>query len=172
MAYPTTYPPYAGNYSPAPATYLPQPGYQPPQAFAPQPYGGRSDAPQAFAPQVGASSGISARLVTGREEAVASQIMPDGNIWLFADLAHGVIYTKQINPQTLAASFNEYRLQAAPVAAEPSASALAPQYATLEDFRALCAEVEKLKAAQAGAPANPASQPARGKAANAGGDSK
>lgn len=42
---------------------------------------------------------IQARLVTGREEAVASNVIP-GSMFLFYDRAHGMIYTKLIDPQT------------------------------------------------------------------------
>lgn len=90
-------------------------------------------------PQQTVSAGIAARLVSGREEAVAAQVIPDGTVWVFADLAHNVLYTKQINPQTLAADFREFRGTTEPVRPEP-------QYVTMGDFERLRAEVEQIKA--------------------------
>lgn len=119
-------------------------GYQPQQTYLPNGYGQFPQQPQAFPqPQPQQSgAGISARLVTGREEAVAAQIIPDGTIWVFADLAHNVIYTKQINPQTLVADFREYRGQMA----QPEQPVM--QYAPMDAFEQLRADVEQLKAAQ------------------------
>lgn len=52
---------------------------------------------------------IQARYVTGREEAVAAQIPQDGNMCVFADTGHGMIYTKQLNMQDGSAVFRAYR---------------------------------------------------------------
>ena len=52
---------------------------------------------------------IQARYVTGREEAVAAQIPQDGNMCVFADTGHGMIYTKQLNLQDGSAVFRAYR---------------------------------------------------------------
>ena len=70
---------------------------------------------------------VQARLVSGREEAVAATVMP-GSMWLFYDRAHGVIYSKLIDPQTGMPEFKEY----ADVA--PATQAPAPQYVTVEMF--------------------------------------
>ena len=119
-------------------------GYQPQQTYLPNSYNQFPQQPvQAFPPQQQNNTGVSARLVTGREEAVAAQIIPDGTIWLFADLAHNVIYTKQINPQTLVADFREYRGQAIQAQLEQP---VAQQYAPLDAFEQLRADVEQLKA--------------------------
>lgn len=132
MAY--SYPPY---------------GYQPQQTYLPGNYGNQfqppQQAPQAFIqpqPQQN-STGVSARLVTGREEAVAAQIIPDGTVWLFADLAHNTIYAKQINPQTMIADFREYHGQ--PIQVQPEQPTM--QYAPLDAFEQLRGEVDQIKAA-------------------------
>ena len=91
---------------------------------------------------------INARYVTGREEAIAAQILPDGNIWVFADISHGKIYTKQINAQTGGADFREYSAQqTAQTAREQPEPTPTSQYVTAEEFAALRAEVENLKTA-------------------------
>lgn len=80
---------------------------------------------------------IQARYVTGREEAVAAQILPDGNIYIFADTANGRMYTKQVNPQTNSAEFVTY-VRETPMPQET------PQYPTMEMFMALQQRVEQL----------------------------
>lgn len=87
---------------------------------------------------------IQARFVSGREEAVASNVMP-GSMFLFHDRAGGMIYSKLIDPQTGMPEFKAY--------AEVRAEQQAPQYATLEALNALRQEFEqildqRLKAAQ------------------------
>lgn len=52
---------------------------------------------------------IQARYVTGREEAIAAQIPQDGNMCVFADAGHGMIYTKQLNMQDGSAVFRAYQ---------------------------------------------------------------
>lgn len=52
---------------------------------------------------------IQARYVTGREEAIAAQIPQDGNMCVFADTGHGMIYTKQLNMQDGSAVFRAYQ---------------------------------------------------------------
>ena len=100
------------TYSATPAAYSPRPAYPQP-VYQPQPM-----------MQDGA---VQARLVSGREEAVAATVMP-GSMWLFYDRAHGVIYSKLIDPQTGMPEFKEY----ADVA--PATQAPAPQYVTVEMF--------------------------------------
>ena len=102
----------AYTYSATPAAYSPRPTYQQP-VYQPAPM-----------MQDGA---VQARLVSGREEAVAATVMP-GSMWLFYDRAHGVIYSKLIDPQTGMPEFKEY----AEVA--PATQAPAPQYVTVEMF--------------------------------------
>lgn len=143
---------YNPNYPYNPAPYG-QPNYvqpqQPVQAYAP-PQPMRQDYPTP-APQAQPGA-ISARYVTGREEAVAAQIIPDGNIWIFADFAHNKIYTKQVNPQSGIADFREYAATQPTVQPEPVA-APAPQYVTVEQFNALSQRVDELRTASA-APVN------------------
>ena len=100
------------SYSSTPAAYPQRPAYQQP-VYQPAPM-----------MQDGA---VQARLVSGREEAVAATVMP-GSMWLFYDRAHGVIYSKLIDPQTGMPEFKEY----ADVA--PATQAPAPQYVTVEMF--------------------------------------
>lgn len=84
---------------------------------------------------------IPARYVTGREEAVAAQIIP-GDPFVFADFAHGRIYVKQINPQTMAAEFVEFVRSQQPTATPTEAST---QFATQDDIAAVKAEIEALR---------------------------
>ena len=100
------------TYSATPAAYSPRPAYQQP-VYQPAPM-----------MQDGA---VQARLVSGREEAVAATVMP-GSMWLFYDRAHGVIYSKLIDPQTGMPEFKEYADTA------PATQAPAPQYVTVEMF--------------------------------------
>lgn len=67
---------------------------------------------------------IQARFVSGREEAVASNVMP-GSMFLFHDRANGKIYAKLIDPNTGLADFREY------AEVQPSAE-ITPQYVTME----------------------------------------
>jgi hypothetical protein len=117
-------------YNPQPAPY--QQGYPSINPYMQQ----RND----FAP-VNQPGTIPARYVTGREEAIAAQIIP-GDPFVFADFAHGRIYVKQINPQTMAADFIEFVRAQQPVAApaEPDV-----QFATQDDIAALKAEIEALR---------------------------
>lgn len=92
--------------------------------------------------------GVSARYVTCREEAVAAQILPDGNVWAFLDMPHGMIYTKQINPQTNMADFREYQM-VQPAQNPQSEAAPQEKFASLDAFNLLKNEVESLKTAMA-----------------------
>lgn len=67
---------------------------------------------------------IQARFVSGREEAVASNVMP-GSMFLFHDRANGKIYAKLIDPNTGLADFREY------AEVQPSAQN-APDYVTMD----------------------------------------
>lgn len=125
------------NYSP----YLQTPGYQPPVFPQPMPsYQPRQEQPAAFT-QPGM---VPARFVTGREEAVAAQIIP-GDPFVFLDFQHGRIYVKQINPQTMAADFVEFT-RSQPVQ-QPQETPVQPQaqFATIADLEALRGELEALR---------------------------
>lgn len=118
-------------YTPQPAHYQQQ-GYPTISPYMQQ----RNDFAQS--PQPGS---IPARYVTGREEAVAAQIIP-GDPFIFADFAHGRLYVKQINPQTMAADFIEFVRAQQPVAAQ---SEQAIQFATQDDIAAVKAEIEAIR---------------------------
>lgn len=76
---------------------------------------------------------IQARFVSGREEAVASNVMP-GSMFLFHDRAGGMIYSKLIDPQTGMPEFRAY----AEVRDQQ-----APQYVTMDALEALRREFEQ-----------------------------
>lgn len=141
MAYGTNYAPQYGV--PQYSGYTP--AYTPPALPYQQP---RMDYQQMAQQQPGT---IFARIVTGREEAVAAQVLPDGNINAFIDRAHGRVYLKQVNPQTGVADFVEYVDMRQLVAQQPTApQAEAPaQYVTVDAFNALKGDVEQIKAAMA-----------------------
>lgn len=79
---------------------------------------------------------IQARFVSGREEAVASNVMP-GSMFLFHDRANGRVYAKLIDPNTGLADFREY------AEVQPNQQQ-APQYATLDALDALRNEFEQI----------------------------
>ena len=105
--------------------------YQP-QMYRPQTYG----QPNQPAMEPGM---INARYVTCREEAVAAQILPDGNPYLFVHAAQGRIYTKCFNPQTGMAEFREYGM------IQPQHEQQAAQYAPMDALAALNARVDEIE---------------------------
>ncbi len=80
-------------------------------------------------------SGIQARPVTGREEAVAAAVFP-GTPMLFLDRAHGAVYYKAIDPQTGAAEFVDF------IVPQPVPQPAPPQYVTVEMFDQWRSEIE------------------------------
>lgn len=128
--------------------YFNSPGYQ--SAVYPQPVPAFPQSVPAFQqrqeqPAVMQQPGmLPARYVTGREEAVAAQIIP-GDPFIFADFQRGRIYVKQINPQTMAADFIEFdRVQT--VQAQEAPAQTQVQFATKEDLEALKADMEAIRA--------------------------
>lgn len=114
-----------------PYPYMPQgPAYQRP-AFQPM-Y-------QPMQPAMMQDGNIQARFVSGREEAVASNVMP-GSMFLFHDRANGMIYSKLIDPQTGMPEFKAY----AEVQPEQQQ---APQYVTADVFTAFQQQIEQRFAA-------------------------
>ena len=112
--------------------YQPQQyGYQQPQQMYQQ---SRMDFLQSMQPQ---QSGLQARPVAGREEAVAATVFP-GSPVLFLDRAHGAVYYKAIDPNTNAVEFVDF------VVAQP-VQPTAPQYATLADLEALRGEIAEMR---------------------------
>lgn len=87
---------------------------------------------------------LPARYVTGREEAVAAQIIP-GDPFIFADFAHGRMYVKQINAQTMVPEFVEFVRMQQPVQPQESPEQPVKEFATLDDLNALKAELEALR---------------------------
>lgn len=87
---------------------------------------------------------LPARYVTGREEAVAAQIIP-GDPFIFADFAHGRMYVKQINAQTMVPEFVEFMRVQQPVQPQENSEQPAREFATLDDLNALRGELEALR---------------------------
>lgn len=122
--------------------YFNSPGYQ--SAVYPQPVPPYTQQRQEQPSMMQQPGMIPARYVTGREEAVAAQIIP-GDPYIFVDFPHGRMYVKQINPQTMAAEFIEFaRVQPVQVPQEAPASP-AVQFATKEDLEALRADLEAVR---------------------------
>ena len=79
---------------------------------------------------------IQARFVSGREEAVASNVIP-GSMVIFSDRAHGMVYTKLIDPNTGMVDFREYA-EIQPIQQQ------APQYVTVDALDAFRREVDQI----------------------------
>ena len=83
-----------------------------------------------------------ARYVAGREEAVAATVIPDGNLNLFVDEAHGMIYGKAV-AHNGAAAFREFAYrQPVQQTAEPQQG---QRWAPMEVVEQLRAEIQQLK---------------------------
>lgn len=82
-----------------------------------------------------------ARYVTGREEAIAATVLPDGNLNLFVDMQHGMIYGKAVAPNG-AAELREfaYRQPVQPADAQQ-------QWVSRDAFEQLQTEVRQLREA-------------------------
>ena len=114
-----------------PYPYMPQgPAYQRPAFQQAQMY------QQQMQPAMMQDGSIQARFVSGREEAVASNVMP-GCMFLFHDRAGGMVYSKLIDPQT---GVPEFRVFAE---VKPEVQQI-PQYATMEALSALRQEFEQI----------------------------
>ena len=120
--------------------YQPQynPGFQQPQ----QAYQQRMNFLQSAQPMQ--QSGLQARPVTCREEAVAATVFPGSPI-IFLDRAHGMAYYKAVDAQTNAVEFVDLAVvMPAQQPAQPTAQQL-PQYATLADLEAIRGEMAQLR---------------------------
>ena len=134
MAYGNSYAPfgangYGGGYAPS------VPAYGVP----------RMEFPQMQQPvQTQQPGNVFARMVTGREEAIAAQVLPDGNFNAFLDIAHGRVYLKRFNPQTGGADFREMVdvQQISGSVQQPEAPA---QYVTVDAFKRLEGQVGQLE---------------------------
>ena len=126
---------FNNGYQPYPMPQGPafqRPAFQQQPMYAPQPMPQMQPAQQ---PMMQDGS-IQARFVSGREEAVASNVMP-GSMFLFHDRAHGMVYAKLIDPNTGMPEFREY-------AEVQPAQQQAPQYVTIDALEALRSEFEQI----------------------------
>lgn len=129
MAYP--YPPYS---------YLPyMQGYnqpaQPMQQAAP-------------AVQQPPQPSIKVRPVASEEEARGVPVEFDGSLLLLPDMAHGAIYSKQLNMQDGSAIFRRYMIDMPSSAPQTAQELVLPvaQYATLEQLQELRDDLDALRA--------------------------
>ena len=93
-----------------------------------------------------------ARYVSGPEEAMAAMVTPDGNLNLFVDEQHGMIYGKAVAPNG-AAAFREFAYRK-PVQQAAEQQHVQPQYAPMELVEQLRAEVSQLREMLKGGEAN------------------
>ena len=120
--------------------YQPQynPGFQPQQ----QAYQQRMGFLQSAQPMQ--QSGLQARPVTCREEAVAATVFP-GSPMVFLDRAHGMAYYKAVDAQTNSVEFVDLAVvMPTQQAAQPAAQQM-PQYATIADIEAIRGEMAQLR---------------------------
>ena len=82
-----------------------------------------------------------ARYVAGREEAVAATVIPDGNLNLFVDEQHGMIYGKAVAPNG-ASAFREFAYRQPVQQQEPQQ---AQRWAPMEVVDQLRAELQQIK---------------------------
>ena len=126
---------YYGGYAPQyGGGYMPQQGMygNPRMDFLQQTQQGMQQTQQ------GAQFGeLQARSVACKEEAVASQVLPNGMPYLFDDPVNERIYRKRFDPQTGTAELITYVAEKA---------AQQPQYATIDMVNDLRAQLEQLRA--------------------------
>lgn len=94
---------------------------------------------QPMQPAMMQDGSIQARFVSGREEAVASNVMP-GSMFLFHDRANGMIYSKLIDPQTGMPEFKAY------AEVHPEQQQV-PQYVTVDMLQAMQKDIDQRFAA-------------------------
>ena len=72
----------------------------------------------------------------------------DGSLMLLPDMAHGAIYSKQLNMQDGSAIFRRYMMEIPSSAPQTAQEPVLPvsQYATLEQFQELKDELDELRA--------------------------
>ena len=123
-------------------TYMPN-YYQPMQGYQQQPM---MNQPQTQNTQQAQQSNFVCRPVASKEEALGVPVDFMGNPMFFPDLAHGVIYVKQFNPNNGTADVFEFRGQ------QKQTSAPEPSFVPLDEFNAmkdtiarLQGEIEQLK---------------------------
>ena len=86
---------------------------------------------------MGQTGNLFARYVTGREEAVAAQVIPDGNLNIFVDMNAGRIYTKAFGANGFS-DFKEF-------AFVPPRAIGETQGVTMEMFMGLKSEVDAMR---------------------------
>ena len=126
--------------------YFNNPGYQ--SAVYPQMVQSYTQQRQDFMQQSQSADVLFARIVSCREEAVASQVIADGKPHLFYCPTEQCVFVKRIDPVTNVASFDACpfpsRIQAVQTVQE---TPVAPQtqFATKEDLEALRADFEAMR---------------------------
>jgi hypothetical protein len=98
--------------------------------------------PTQMTQQIQQPGSMYARYVAGKEEAVAAQVLPDGNLNVFVDNANGRIYTKAVAPNG-AAAFREFAFRQ-PVQ-QPTEPQQVQQWAPMEAVEQLRVEVRQLR---------------------------
>lgn len=83
------------------------------------------------------SNPLQARFVSGREEAVASNVIP-GSMFVFVDRANGQIFLKAVDPATGLATFEEFS-KSTP---QPEKAPI-EQFMPVNQFETFRAEIEK-----------------------------
>lgn len=119
------------------------PSYNPSVNYFGNPYTPMTNSTLGQQPQIQQSQqpgSLYCRYVAGKEEAVAAQVIPDGNMNVFVDNVNGRIYTKAVAPNGLA-EFREFAfVQPAARPAETQA-----QWAPMEAVEQLRNEVQQLR---------------------------
>lgn len=118
-----------------------QPQYNPGFQQSQQAYQQRMNFLQSAQPMQ--QSGLQARPVTCREEAVAATVFPGSPI-IFLDRAHGMAYYKAVDAQTNAVEFVDLAV-VMPQQAAQQIQQHPPQYATLADIEAIRDEMAQLR---------------------------
>ena len=138
------YNPYGGYGMPAQMA-------QPYTQAAQQAYMQQMQAMGQMAPQqIQTQPSVVTRLVTSRDEATTAQITFDNTINLFVNLAAGEIYMKRFDPNTGGAIFADF-VDARRMRQEgQEATRGAPEYVTMQSFRALEERVSSLAEAVRG----------------------
>lgn len=113
--------------------------YQPPYRFNQTYMNYQTPYQQPIQPAFQQDGTIPARLVSGKEEAVASNVLP-GSMFLFYDRGHGMIFAKYLDPQTGMSEFRTYQEVSNPSQETNSA---APEYVTMDLFKSFQTDLER-----------------------------
>ena len=90
---------------------------------------------------------IKVRPVASEEEARGVPVEFDGSLLLLPDMAHGAIYSKQLNMQDGSAIFRRYMMEIPSSAPQTAQEPVLPvsQYATIEQLQELKDELDELR---------------------------